>query len=466
MSSSSISEPTTGRALIRQALSGKAIPRTPWVPFTGVQIANLVGKPADAYLRDVNAIVAANVEAARRYRSDGQCVMFDLQIEAEIFGCDLHWPDNAPPSVTSHPLMLEGLAGVDKLTIPTMDQGRLPISLEATRRVSEQLPDTALFGLLTGPFTLASHLRGPELFMDMFDDPQGVTRLIEFCGQVGEAIARAYLDAGADVIATVDPMISQISEEHFNTFVSPTAISQFAAIREHGGLGCFFVCGNATRILKAMANCRPEGICVDENVDLHAALEATEPGRLAVGGNLPLATVMLLGSPSDNIANALSLIDRHGSTGRYILAPGCDMPFDTPPENIEAIGLAVHDREAAQQILYDHPPTAAHDVDVDLPDYEHLDKPLVEVVTLDSRSCAACGYMVGATKALAEKQPGTFDWVEHSILDPQNVARVKKLGLTHLPSILINGKLVFESLIPSHDEYAQRIAELSQGRGI
>ena len=36
------------------------------------------------------------------------------------------------------------------------------------------------------------------------------------------------------------------------------------------------------------------------------------------------------------------------------------------------------------------------DIEVELPDYEHLEKPLVEVFTLDSATCAACTYMMGA----------------------------------------------------------------------
>ncbi|MFQ3621398.1 MAG: hypothetical protein SNJ78_10710 [Spirochaetales bacterium] len=39
------------------------------------------------------------------YQVDGQPVMFDLQIEAEVLGCELGWAEDAPPSVASHPLM-------------------------------------------------------------------------------------------------------------------------------------------------------------------------------------------------------------------------------------------------------------------------------------------------------------------------------------------------------------------------
>ena len=38
------------------------------------------------------------------------------------------------------------------------------------RKMKRQVGDrTALYGLVCGPMTLASHLRGTEIFMDMFD---------------------------------------------------------------------------------------------------------------------------------------------------------------------------------------------------------------------------------------------------------------------------------------------------------
>ena len=57
-------------------------------------------------------------------------------------------------------------------------------------------------GLLCGPFTLASHLRGNA--MDMFDDEDYVKDLLGFCADCAKAL---YLDAGMDVIAVVDPLL-------------------------------------------------------------------------------------------------------------------------------------------------------------------------------------------------------------------------------------------------------------------
>ena len=171
---------------------------------------------------------------------------------------------------------------------------------------------------------------------------------------------------------------------------------------------------------------------------------------------------MLLGSQADNMAFVVDLLDRLRDPARglspnnFILAPGCDMPYDVPPENVVGILEAVRNPAAARAMLA-HYENQSFDYQVDLPDYEHLDKPLVEVFTLDSDTCAACGYMLGAAKRAAGELAGQVNLVEYKITQPENVARVMKMGIKNLPSLYINGELKYSSLIPSNRELLDEI---------
>ena len=157
-----------GKALINEALNK---PSSSPVPYTGSQIANLKGYTAQEMFRDADKLYECCIEAESQYSPDGMTPMFDLQVEAEILGCDLAWYDNTPPTVCSHPL--EG-----ELVIPTRriqkTDGRIPLILDVMRRFKAAKPDIAMYGLVCGPFTLASHLRGTNIFMDMYDDEDGV----------------------------------------------------------------------------------------------------------------------------------------------------------------------------------------------------------------------------------------------------------------------------------------------------
>ncbi len=85
--------------------------------------------------------------------------------------------------------------------------------------------------------------------------------------------------------------------------------------------------------------------------------------------------------------------------------------------------------------------------------------PLIEVFTLDSSTCPACGYMKLAAERAVQELGDTVEMVEYKITTPENIARMKKLSVQNLPSILINGQLRFSSIIPSNRELLETIQE-------
>ena len=128
-----------GKALINEALKGNPVERTPWVPYTGSQIANLKGYTAQEMFRDADKLYECCIEAESQYSPDGMTPMFDLQVEAEILGCDLAWYDNTPPTVCSHPL--ESPRGASKR--PTGASRSSSTSCAASRPPSPTSPCTA-----------------------------------------------------------------------------------------------------------------------------------------------------------------------------------------------------------------------------------------------------------------------------------------------------------------------------------
>ena len=328
------------------------------------------------------------------------------------------------------------------------------------RRMKEAVGETtALYGLVCGPFTLASHLRGNNLFTDMYDFEDEVAELFDFCKKVCMRMADYYLEAGMDVIAVVDPLISQISVSHFEQFMSGPYQEIFAHIRQAGGLSSFFVCGDATRNIEAMCKTGPDSISVDENVNLLAAKAITDRYNVTIGGNIPLTSVMLLGNQQDNMKFAVDLLDSIPDKRNFILAPGCDMPYAVPVENGIGVAQAALETDAVRQMVANYQAEAVDTSGVVLPDYAHLRKPLVEVFTLDSAQCAACGYMMGAAYQAVEAFGDQIDLVEYKFIYKENVARCIKMGVPNLPSMYINGKLTYRSIIPTRAELEGAIRE-------
>lgn len=449
----------SGKEILLKALRCEPTPRLPWVPFVGVHGGALVGVDASEYLKSADHIVAGLKKAAERYRPDGLPVVFDLQIEAEILGCKLAWAKETPPSVASHPLGedydIEGLPPFDR------EKGRMPVVLDAVRRTREDMGDeVALYGLLTGPLTLALHLRGDDLLLDLFDEEDDVPRLLDYCADVAIKMVDAYIEAGIDVIAVVDPMISQIGPEHFKNFVAPALDKVFDHVRSAGALSSLFVCGNATRNIGVMTETRCDNISVDENVDLKALADACRAAGKSFGGNLQLTVVLLLGSSDDAKRNAVQCMDQAGEGPGFVLAPGCDLPYAVKPGNLEAVAEVVHD-PYQQQVARQLPPVEDTDdfSDIEIPDYASELGVVIDVVTLDSAGCAPCAYMVTAAQEAVRAYDGSAEVREHKITGRDGLGYMKKLGVTAIPSICIDGEEQFASIIPDRGHLVGAIRE-------
>jgi len=448
------SKPTTGKELLLQVLRHEPTTAVPWVPYTGVHVGLLKDYTATEVLTDADKLFECLIAANEIYDPDGQPIVFDLQLEAEILGCELIWADKNPPSVATHPLS-------DRNEIPNIilepTDGRLPVVLDVIGRMKKAVGDhTALFGLACGPLTLASHLRGTELFMDMIRHPESLHDLIDYCTRTAIRMSEFFVDAGVDVVAIVDPLISQISQKHFEQFFSKSFTEIFDYVGSQDLFSSFFVCGDATRNIEVMCKTNPDMIAVDENINMVESKKITDQYNIALAGNIPLTTKMLLGNQQDNmkfVVDLLDEIDHHN----FILAPGCDMPYDTPIENVVAVVQAVRDPENTRKILANY---EAPEIDTDsviVPDYANLEKPLIEVFTLDSDTCAACTYMLGAAQRVTDEMAGKVDMVEYKFTKPENVARIVKMGVSKLPSILINGELKYSSIIPSNEEFTEEL---------
>ncbi len=445
------------KELVLAAMENRTTGRTPYVPFVGVHAAALLGLSAEQYLQSADHIVAGMTKAVELYQPDGIPVMFDLQMEAEVLGSSLVWSDENPPAVSSHPLML----GVTLEDLPEFDErgGRIPMAMEVTRRLRERFPDVALYGLITGPFTLALHLMGPEIFMAMYDDPAYVNRVMTYCTGVAKTMASCYIRNGCDIVAVVDPMTSQISPADFSTFVTDHISEVFTSVRDQGRKSSFFVCGHAQKNIENMCACGPDNISIDENIPLDYVKETTSKYGVSFGGNMKLTTVMLFGDAEENTRHAAECIAIGGNTG-FILAPGCDIPYHVPPENIIAISEMVRDEyklQVATELIGTGTKASS---DLDLSEYGGFagsNRIKVDIITLDSESCSPCQYMVESVKEIAPEFEGVVEWKEHKIKSREAIELMMSLNVEKVPTICIDGKVTFVSQIPKRQDLVAAI---------
>ncbi|MFH1116617.1 MAG: uroporphyrinogen decarboxylase family protein [Pseudomonadota bacterium] len=340
-----------GKQDVIDAVRGLPTQRVPWVPYCGVHSAFLIDEPADTYLQNPDAIVRGVVHAAERYKADGIPLIFDLGVEAISMGCPHRWwPDN-PPSITGHPLDKQRLTD-SGIKVPGPKDGRWPVIIEAGKKVREALPDVALYGIVCGPLTLASHLRGVQLFTDVYKNPELAAEIVSFAGEVAGESARIYAqEIGCDVVAITDPVASQIRPSTFQDLVVPATQPAIEEAKNAGKVSSFFICGDAVKVLHEVAAIGTDGFAIDEQLNLSYVRDVALEHGVGFAGNIKLTLALSLGllSPRED---AITCMAAGGGTG-FILAPGCDMPYNVPPENVDQV-LQAMEWYSANYASYPH----------------------------------------------------------------------------------------------------------------
>lgn len=83
----------------------------------------------------------------------------------------------------------------------------------------------------------------------------------------------------------------------------------------------------------------------------------------------------------------------------------------------------------------------------------------IDVLTLDSVQCAACGYMMESIAAMPSEIQEMIEYREWSIKNKDGIGKFMELKGRVLPTICIERDLVFESIIPQYEELIDELAK-------
>jgi hypothetical protein len=88
----------------------------------------------------------------------------------------------------------------------------------------------------------------------------------------------------------------------------------------------------------------------------------------------------------------------------------------------------------------------------------------IDVLTLDSVQCAACGYMMESIAALPKEIQEEIEYKEWSIKNKEGIGKFIEMKGKVLPTIAIQGDLLFESIIPQYEELIDAMADRAPSR--
>jgi len=324
---------------VRHRLAGEPVDRPPNFNICMTFAARRIGRPLCEYYQDYRVLVDANLRMAEEFGVDLLQAISDPYRESSDLGSEVEFPPDHLPLLT-RPL-LEETDQIRSLRMIAPEGGRrMHDRLEAIRRMRERgagaLP---VMGWVEGALAEASVLRGvSRLLVDLVDRPEWVAQLLEFCVELEIRFARAQIEAGADIIGLGDAIASQISPRMYRTYALPYEQRIFAAVRAMGARTRLHICGDTSPIVAEMATSGAEIVDLDWMVNWGEANTAVG-GKVSLCGNVDPVGVMLQGTPGE-VRQAILECLRLG-TGRSFSAAGCEIPLDTPAENLHAHAAAL-----------------------------------------------------------------------------------------------------------------------------
>jgi uroporphyrinogen decarboxylase len=310
------------------------VDRIPAYPIMGQCNAQLVGATIRELLLDPKVFVKAQVAAYERYKPDINVMQGDLLMDAEAIGNELKFPENSMCISTKLALEDKGKLSSLKVPDPTKD-GRMPGYLEVLTETKRIITDAIVSAVIAGPWTTAIGLRGAsELIRDAINDPDYVHELMQFTTQVSIEFMEAVVPLKVGLSYSEAPAsCSLISPKMYRRFIFPYHKKIMAYFKEKKvGVG-LHICGYADPILEDMVNTGVTNISVDAPTDLAKAAEAAN-GKAVLIGNIP--TDLFFAGTKDEMRQAMkTCLDKAPKDSGYILASGCEVPGNGPPEKVD-----------------------------------------------------------------------------------------------------------------------------------
>ena len=284
-----------------------------------------------------DAICALN----ERFPADAVTAIMDLTVEAEAFGAEIRFADDAIPNVIDR--RVTDYDSVAALEVPSLDKGRVREYLKANAIVASRIQDKPVYGGCIGPFSLAGRLFDlSEFMMALYMEPETATLLLEKCTTFITSYLQAIKATGVSGVIMAEPAAGLVSNDDCLTYSSAYVKQILDTVQDDSFRVILHNCGNTGHCTDAMLRSGASGLHFGNRADMVEALDAC-PSGLPVLGNIDPVGVMQQGSPGQVKTTVRDLLDRTSAYDNFILSTGCDVPPHVPFQNITAFYEAVRE---------------------------------------------------------------------------------------------------------------------------
>lgn len=278
---------------------------------------------------------------AEKFPFAASSMIMDLSVEAEAFGAEIEFHEHEVPTIVNR-LVPDDMA-IDRLTLPSLDKGRIPQYLRAAKLAVRSISDRPVFAGCIGPFSLAGRLYGlSELMMEILLQPDRIHLLLEKCLSFLLNYCKRYKEIGVAGIFMAEPAAGMLSPDDCQNFSSNYIQRIVGHLQADHFLVILHNCGNTNPLVEIMQSTGAGALHFGNSCDIISAIKRIDPDRLVMG-NLDPVGVFRMESAEEVYQKTKTLLLATQVYKNYIISSGCDIPPGVPGSNIEAFLEAVVD---------------------------------------------------------------------------------------------------------------------------
>lgn len=278
---------------------------------------------------------------AGKYPTAAATVIMDLTVEAEAFGADIHFTEDAVPAVVGH--LLNDADDIKALKVPSLKAARVPEYLKANLLSARTVNDRPVLGGCIGPFSLAGRLYDmSEIMVLIYQDPDAAHTLLAKCTEFILKYCQALKATGVDGVVMAEPAAGLMSDDDCKRFSSDYIGYIVRQVQDDSFSIVLHNCGNTGHCTKAMVATGAAAYHFGNKCDMRQVIKDVPPTALAMG-NIDPVSVFKEGTPEQMYETTTRLLQDMKQYPNFVLSSGCDTPPHTPMENIDAFFKALDD---------------------------------------------------------------------------------------------------------------------------
>lgn len=314
----------------------------PLVGFPGLNITCSTIKLAQQNYGEHFNVVKAN---AKLFLPDAVFPLMDLSVEANALGRYTIFPKEESATVAKEEFSPNDLDKIKKIKISC--DTRLHGYVETVKLMSLGLPDNIVRGAyVSGPYTLAGLLMGADnAAAATIMDKDELHRICQFTTEKIIDYVRLLLVNDVQMICVLDPSAVMLGPSQFEEFAGNYTKQIVEHCNNTETAVVYHICGNTMHLIDKMCEAGVDALSLDSSetgVDLKIIAEKI-PKDVIIIGNISPVGKLLYGTPDEVIAEVNELLKIMEPYPNFILSTGCDLPQETPIENIKAFMQAGRD---------------------------------------------------------------------------------------------------------------------------